>query len=76
MGEEGKISRQQYIADRLVEFRKNKGLSALEVARQAGITQSTLWRYEKAQFAKLDVLTLVKIAKVLGGNVRRIYRLD
>ena len=66
VSEEAKIDRRQYIAERLVEARTRLGLSALEVSKRAGINQPTLWRYENAKFARLDVITLVKVAKVLG----------
>ena len=55
------------IGNRLKAFRLGSGLSAEEVARQAGISRTALYRSERGELVKLD--TLEKLADLLGVSI-------
>ena len=55
------------IGHRLKAFRMGSGLSAEEVARQAGISRTALYRSERGELVKLD--TLEKLADLLGVSI-------
>ncbi len=55
------------IGHRLKAFRLGSGLSAEEVARQAGISRTALYRSERGELVKLD--TLEKLADLLGVSI-------
>jgi transcriptional regulator with XRE-family HTH domain len=52
---------------RLKAFRMGSGLSAEEVARQAGISRTALYRSERGELVKLE--TLEKLADLLGVSI-------
>ncbi len=52
---------------RLKAFRLGSGLSAEEVARQAGISRTALYRSERGELVKLE--TLEKLADLLGVSI-------
>lgn len=55
------------IADKLVEFRTERGISQSKLAKYIGIAQATVSRLESCDAKTLpDVNTLVIIAKSLG----------
>lgn len=55
------------IADKMIEFRTEKGLSQARLAKYIGVAQSTVSRLESCDAKTLpDVNTLVIIAKSLG----------
>ncbi len=55
------------IGNRLKAFRLGSGLSAEEVARQAGISRTALYRSERGELVKLE--TLEKLADLLGVSI-------
>lgn len=55
------------IGNRLKAFRLGSGLSAEEVARQAGISRTALYRSERGELVKLE--TLEKLAELLGVSI-------
>ncbi len=55
------------IGHRLKAFRLGSGLSAEEVARQAGISRTALYRSERGELVKLE--TLEKLAELLGVSI-------
>ena len=55
------------IGHRLKAFRLGSGLSAEEVARQAGISRTALYRSERGEMIKLD--TLERVADLLGVSI-------
>ncbi len=55
------------IGNRLKAFRLGSGLSAEEVARQAGISRTALYRSERGELVKLE--TLEKVAELLGVSI-------
>ncbi len=55
------------IGNRLKAFRIGSGLSAEEIARQAGISRTALYRAERGELVKLD--TIEKLAELLGVSI-------
>jgi transcriptional regulator with XRE-family HTH domain len=55
------------IGQRLKAFRLGSGLSAEEVARQAGISRTALYRSERGELVKVE--TLEKLADLLGVSI-------
>ena len=66
------LQNQQIVGAALAAARKRGGLSQIEVARRLSKPQSFVSNYEKGQ-RRVDVLELVRIAKVLDQNPRRIF---
>ena len=54
---------------KIKQMRKQFGIGAEIVAENAGITKSTLYRYEKGEIEKIPMAVLEKIAKTLGCSV-------
>jgi transcriptional regulator with XRE-family HTH domain len=67
MGAEPVGVRYDDIGNRLKAFRLGSGLSAEEVARQAGISRTALYRSERGELVKLE--TLEKLADLLGVSI-------
>lgn len=57
----------------LVEARKAKGLTQVEVAHRLGRPQSFVAKYEGGE-RRLDVVELLEVAEVLGAQVSRLIR--
>ena len=55
------------IGHRLKAFRMGSGLSAEEVAKQAGISRTALYRSERGELVKIE--TLEKLADLLGVSI-------
>ncbi len=55
------------IGQRLKAFRLGSGLSAEEIARQAGISRTALYRSERGELVKVE--TLEKLADLLGVSI-------
>ena len=53
----------QYVSKK----RREKGLSAYELAKQSGVDWSTVRNIENGKTVKIDVLS--RVIKVLGGNI-------
>ena len=58
--------------DKLVELRVNQGLTQRELARQAGISNTSLWKIERGGGATPP--TLKKLADVLGVKASELVR--
>ncbi|MGD9494990.1 MAG: helix-turn-helix domain-containing protein [Armatimonadota bacterium] len=54
------------LAERLMRLRKERGLSRGELARQAALDQSTVWRLESTSRNRPEAGTIHKLARVLG----------
>lgn len=54
------------VGTRIKELRKNKGISADDLAPKIGISRSTLFRYENGETDKIPSNVLLNIASVLG----------
>ena len=61
--------RQLEIAYRILELRKNKGLSQAELAKKVGTKQSNIARIEAGK-QNFSISTLEKIAKVFGCELK------
>ncbi len=60
------------LGDRLVALRTAKDLSQIEVAKKAGITTRTLYRYESVVKTKPKLDILKAIAKALGVELKEL----
>lgn len=60
---------------RLAAFRRERGLTLADVARQTGISESTLSRAENS-LSTLNAYNLFKLAQVLGVDITAFYRDD
>ena len=58
---------EQEFAQRLRQYRKNKGMTQQELADQLGVSNKTVSRWESGSYP--DVTTLVALARVLGVTV-------
>lgn len=58
---------EQEFAQRLRQYRKNKGMTQQELADQLGVSNKTVSRWESGSYH--DVTTLVALARVLGVTV-------
>ncbi|MBE7026120.1 MAG: LexA family transcriptional regulator [Ruminococcaceae bacterium] len=54
---------------KIKQMRKQFGIGAEVLAENAGITKSTLYRYEKGEIEKIPMAVLEKVAKTLGCSV-------
>lgn len=52
-------------------MRKNKGISAEQLADILGVAPSTVYRYENGDIEKMPYKVLLPIAKALGTNPRK-----
>ena len=55
---------QRNIADELMRIRYEKNLTAVEVARRAGVNVSTIFKYEYNRCLAMNTNTLAKILEV------------
>ncbi len=58
---------------KLKQLREEKVLSQRELARMAGLTHQTVWRYENG-FTQAHPRTIRKIAAVLGVEPRELVK--
>lgn len=58
---------EQEFAQRLRQYRKNKGMTQQELADQLGVSNKTVSRWESGSYP--DVTTMVALARVLGVTV-------
>ncbi len=63
----------QVDGDKLRQLREEKVLSQRELARMAGLTHQTVWRYENG-FTQAHPRTIRKIAGVLGVEPRELVK--
>ena len=57
------------LGDRVLELRRQQGLSQVALAKAAGFPQATLCRVEKGHIAQPRLGVIVKLAKALGVTV-------
>ena len=58
------------IGNRLKAYRRGSGLSADEIASQLGISRTALYRFEKGELAKIEILE--RLADLLGVGIKYI----
>jgi transcriptional regulator with XRE-family HTH domain len=61
------------IGQRIIDLRKEQGLSQNQLAQKAGIEQATISRLEKGAFS-VGVDVLAKVLEALGASVEIIPR--
>lgn len=52
--------------ERLMELRKEKGMTLDSVAKAVGLTRPTIYRYEKGIITNVPIETVTKLARLLG----------
>lgn len=58
------------IAIQIASLREKKGLTQKQLAEKIGSTQSVISRIENSNFTNFKLLTLTKIARALGGQLK------
>jgi transcriptional regulator with XRE-family HTH domain len=58
------------LASKLIEFRKERGLTQAALARLCGMKQSAVSRIEKASYSRWSFATLWRVAKALDVRVQ------
>lgn len=54
------------IGEKIKQFRLDKGLGQAELARKAGLSPQTLFKYEKNIIANIPINNIISIAQVLN----------
>ena len=58
---------------RIVELRKSRGMSQVELCEKAGLTRATIWRLETGEAENTTTQTLTKIADALGVPIDELF---
>ena len=63
------------LSDRIKQLRKNNQIKQADLAKQIGVPQSTLSKYENGNL-RIDADTLAKIATALGVSINNLLGID
>lgn len=64
------------VNQKITALRKDKGMSMSDLAAAAGVTQTSVSRYESGKIKKIDEDKLVKIARALGVSLEELVGED
>jgi len=68
-------TQQETIGERLARFRKERGLTQTELARQLGVAQPVLSDYERGEL-RLHGQLIVELARILGVSADELLGLE
>lgn len=66
------VNRPPLVVRTLRQWRRRKGISQLELARQAGHSVSTISGIERGKNARPEVMTMRDVSRVLGVGISQI----
>ncbi|XME04039.1 helix-turn-helix domain-containing protein [Lachnospiraceae bacterium C1.1] len=64
------------IGERIKKIRKERGMSAEDVAEKLGVSISTLYRYENSSISKIPVTVIDKLCEILGTTAKSLMGND
>ena len=63
------------VINNLVQFRRKRGLTAIELAKEIGVTRQTIYAMETGAYVP-NTLVALKLAQVLEVNVEELFELE